>query len=181
MKKNFSKIICVLLCAALLVLCGCAKKPKYDFSRSLFIESTVMPVYGALDEMYATTISVYADGTVFVSAAPYTDNILPGAALRVTVERTLDEVNALQQQLIKAGCFELPEDVETDSQDGAYHTITVYTEQQDLVSNGLNPSDERFLAVEALIRAFAGDAAIAELDALMKEYLLQVTETTGNI
>lgn len=176
MKKNFSKIICVLLCAALLALCGCAKKPKYDFSRSLFIESTVMPVYGALDEMYTTTISVYADGTVFVSAAPYSDNLLPGAAPRVTVERTLDEVSALQQQLIKAGCFELPEDVETDSQDGAYHTITVYTEQQEFVSSGLNPSDKRFAAVEKLIRDFAGDAAIAELDSLMRDYLAQAAE-----
>lgn len=170
MKRVFLKVVCLLVCvASLLSFGGCAKSKQQDFKNGLFIESTISPVFGDIMFMYATTVSVYSDGTVVLSASPYYEDYREEPPT-ITLEKSEREIESLQKDLVKAGCFELPEQVDTDSEDGAYHAITVFSEDSALESSGLNPDNKKFVEVERLVWSFAGGASVAELAALMDDY-----------
>ena len=139
-------LICILLIAVSVIITGCdyLGKNKLEFSSNgiLLMYSWKPAGETTVDNMYDRITKIYNDGKVDVF---HDDQFIRSFDINSS------NIKKLQDKIVEVKFMELEEDIDTNTYDGSYHYITVYTETATHTSGGLNPDNSKFKKLKDII------------------------------
>lgn len=137
-KQNLFSRFVLFIWFALLIGCSAS----YNFATDgPFVTATVSP--GGPDDyrnLISERITIYDDGTLILSHDKETETEAP----IFKTQLTKDEIEQLKALIIKERFFQLDDDITTPSEDGTYHSITVFLTDRTREVSGWNPDNEHF-------------------------------------
>ncbi len=140
----------------IIVLTGCQKR-GLDFSEDVFLKYTSsLAGECASFEFFDTNIEVSSDGTVRIYCDDFED-IYSEEYPTKTIQLSEEDINELKDAIEENNIMDLRKDLSTESCDGGYQYLTVYTEGDKHKTGGLNVSNRRFGRVESLIFDMVGE------------------------
>lgn len=124
---------------------------KVSFSDGVFLKYTHAPAGEILIyESFDTHVEVSSDGSVRIYCDDFPETFMGEYPTR-TMQLSEEDIAALKEAILENDILSLREDISTESLDGDYFYLTVYTENGEHRTGGLNPTNRRFLAVKDLI------------------------------
>lgn len=139
----------------LTLLSACGK--SNELSDGTFLKYTISPAgEGQVFEFFDRNIEVASDGTVKLYCDDFEEAYCeeyPTAVIQLS-DKEIDRLKAL---IIKNRSLWLQEDTSTDSCDGSYSYLTVYTRKGSHKTGGLNVDNKKFAAIEELLYDMAGE------------------------
>lgn len=128
---------------------GCSSRSvKVALSEDVFLKYTsysggCIPSHQSFD----TNVEISSDGTVKLYCDNFSEPYSKEYPIK-TVQLTKTEIEKLKEVVLVNDIMSLPKDISTDSCDGSYSYLTVYTKNNTYHSGGLNVSNEKFQEVE---------------------------------
>lgn len=152
---NIILILTVFSC----VLFGCKGNNYLNFTDDILVCYQTTPVYDS-EYSISKNITIYNNGK-----GVYEEETISGK-YHASVEFDIDEtrITSLQNIISRVNFMELDEDISTDSCDGSYKYITVYADDTNHKSGGLNPDAKRFTSLEDAILVNVPNDAIKKCD-----------------
>lgn len=140
----------------LMILTGC-QNGGIDFSEDVFLKYTSSPAGECASyEFFDTNIEVSSDGTVKIYCDDFEDIYSEEYPIK-TIHLSKEDINDLKDAIEENNIMDLRKNLSTDSCDGGYQYLTVYTDGDKHKTGGLNVSNRRFGRVESLIFDMVGE------------------------
>lgn len=136
-----------------------------SFPDGVFLKYTYAPA-GEISvyEMFDTNVEISSDGSVRIYCNGFPEAFMDEYPIR-TMQLSEEGVAALKEAILENNILSLREDISSESNDGDYYYLTVYTEDGEHRTGGLNPINKKFMAVKDLVY----EMTKAELDDLRDE------------
>lgn len=131
---------------------GCSRlEPRITFSGDVFLKYSSAPAGDCqIYELYQTNIEVSSDGTARLYCDDFEEassDVYPTREIKLSEE----EITTLKDAIIENDILSLPKDISTESCDGSFYYLTVYTGEGKHETGGLNVDNRRFRYLEGLL------------------------------
>jgi len=149
MKKPGIVLLVVVIMLALLAGCSLSRQ-SIKFSNGVFLKLTYspageLPVY----ELFRTHAEFSSDGTVRVYCDGFGQEFTDEYP-EETVQLAEEDIKEIKDAILKNDILSLRNDISSKSLDGDYYYLTVYTDDGEHSTGGLNVANKSFLAVKDL-------------------------------
>jgi len=150
MKKFGVMLLMGVITLALLAGCSLSRQ-NINFSDGVFLKLTYSPAgERPVYEMFRTHAEFSSDGTVRFYCDGFGKEFTeeyPEETIRLSKE----DIDEIKDAIRKNDILSLRDDISSNSLDGDYYYLTVYTDKGEHRTGGLNVSNKRFLAVKDLV------------------------------
>lgn len=124
---------------------------KVTFSDGVFLKYTYAPAGEILVyEMFDTNVEVSSDGSVRIYSNDFLEAFMDEYPIR-TMQLSEEDIATLKEAILENDILSLREDISSESNDGDYFYLTVYTKDGEHRTGGLNPINKKFMAVKDLV------------------------------
>jgi hypothetical protein len=149
MKKPGIVLLAGVIILALLAGCSLSRL-NINFSDGVFLKLTYYPAGECpVYELFKTHAEFSSDGTVRIYCDGFREEFIDEYPEEI-IQLSKDDINEIKDAVRENDILSLREDISSKSLDGDYYYLTVYTEEVEHRTGGLNVTDKSFLEVKDL-------------------------------
>lgn len=138
-------------------IAGCTTTYDYTTDGPFVISSNYSAGPDDYRNMYPTHISIDHHGNLLLYTSGKNRLTIGDDAPIFKMQLSEEQVNDVKRVIQEQKFWELPEDVSTPSEDGAFSYVTVHLSSQVKKVGGLNPNDPQFLEIRKFISQLIDD------------------------
>jgi hypothetical protein len=145
---------------------------KDIFSEDIFLKYTYSPAGECRNfEFFDRNVEVSSDGTVRIYCDNFDEKYSEDYPTTV-IQLSAEDIAKLKKAIAKNRIMFLPRRLSTQSCDGSYSYLTVYSKNKEHITGGLNVDNKSFQEVEDMLWSMIGDdfnELIAQVDTIQEQ------------
>lgn len=155
--EELMKRIRIVIMTTFLLSLFTACSNKASFSNDVFLKYTYSPAGECMNlEFFDRNVEVSSDGMVTIYCDDFEEKYSDEYPTTV-IQLSEEDITKLKKAITKNRIMFLPRSLSTDSCDGSYSYLTIYSKNKEHKTGGLNVDNESFQEVEDMLWSMIGD------------------------